>query len=549
MNTQDLQRIKKTLDVLEAGFLRKSAKFFRSILPEMKKEVDKQGSIIELPGRDKYLNLFRSFLTELYAQGMWLAFREIEAKRAQYSNEVKSEPVIPENAVQWISKWTEKFGNDYYDDVTSNVVDVLKTSLEEGKSTKQAMESLSQYLTGEEYNKSRLEVIARTNATTAFNLGRIEMFRQNDDFIKAVEFIAILDSRVSDICESRHGKIFMMDDPALAENTPPLHYNCRSVLSPVDVYELEEMSGKNGFEKKLDRSGFIPPEDGFGNESFRLPKARIPAISFSKDSVDDKRIEMKSDDETDEMSDMKESEASTLDEMKAVNRILSDLVDLYKQKTIELVPGPQGEKGDQGQPGAKGDKGERGEKGERGIQGLPGRDGKDGEQGQKGDKGDPGREADEKKIEENLKKRFDKELKKLKNEIGAPGGLIKIERNENTEIIVPAAMDISALKVIALDENGYAVYADCEDSSLIQKTIGISKHACRKDFEIAVQTSGMLEDDSFDWDIRKPIYAGANGEMTQEPPTGGFALLIGTPITPNRILVNLQMPVKLVANS
>jgi len=81
------------------------------------------------------------------------------------------------------------------------------------------------------------------------NQGRLEGFKAPElkGFIKAVEFSAILDSRTTDICEARDGLILAIDDPRLSANTPPLHYQCRSILVPVDKYSMIE----EGLEEKV----------------------------------------------------------------------------------------------------------------------------------------------------------------------------------------------------------------------------------------------------------------------------------------------------------
>lgn len=102
------------------------------------------------------------------------------------------------------------------------------------------------------WDKRKLENIARTETTKMFNFGRVEAFRENsknNGIVKAVMFSAILDSRTSDICEARHGLILDINDPRIDQNTPPLHVKCRSLLIPVDKYDLEELhKGKSSIE-------------------------------------------------------------------------------------------------------------------------------------------------------------------------------------------------------------------------------------------------------------------------------------------------------------
>ena len=75
----------------------------------------------------------------------------------------------------------------------------------------------------------------------------------------AVEFMAITDARTTPICMERDGLVLALDDPRLPANTPPLHYMCRSVLSPVSGLELEDLGGKNYLDKQRERLDKLPP--------------------------------------------------------------------------------------------------------------------------------------------------------------------------------------------------------------------------------------------------------------------------------------------------
>ena len=276
MTASELKRIKQTLDILEGGFMKKALSLFRQVLKELPPIVSRtlrdgkiEAESFEMPGRKRYISLFERYIQELFVQGMTLAEMEIEAKRkAQFKEKVTKDSVIPEDAVKWMDNWIDVFGNDYYDDVTSDVVKVIQNALETGYQVPDVMDALEQYLTSPGFNRRRLEVIARTNSTTAFNQGRMEMFRENDDFIAAVQFIAILDSRVTDICEFRNGKIISLKNTKLLnENTPPLHYNCRSILSPISNDEFDVLLKHPDRKKRLNWNDVPSPEKGFGNIS------------------------------------------------------------------------------------------------------------------------------------------------------------------------------------------------------------------------------------------------------------------------------------------
>lgn len=75
------------------------------------------------------------------------------------------------------------------------------------------------------------EGIARTAITYMANRAHMAAYQENEDVLSGVEFTATLDSRTTPICARWDGTVWALDDPRI--QTPPLHFNCRSVLVPV----------------------------------------------------------------------------------------------------------------------------------------------------------------------------------------------------------------------------------------------------------------------------------------------------------------------------
>ncbi|MEW6282139.1 MAG: phage minor head protein, partial [Candidatus Eremiobacterota bacterium] len=114
-------------------------------------------------------------------------------------------------------------------DLDAAVTNVLVLALQNGSDVRTTMAALARVFPT--LSRGRLEYIARTEATTAYNVGRLP---GRGRLCGRVQFSAILDARTTDICRSRDGLVMRMDDPRLPANTPPLHFQCRSVLIPVD---------------------------------------------------------------------------------------------------------------------------------------------------------------------------------------------------------------------------------------------------------------------------------------------------------------------------
>ncbi len=76
----------------------------------------------------------------------------------------------------------------------------------------------------------RLENVIRTESVSAFNQARLAVGDEADDYIIGYEFSAILDQRTTPQCEAADGLKIRKDDPRIQKLTPPLNYQCRSLL-------------------------------------------------------------------------------------------------------------------------------------------------------------------------------------------------------------------------------------------------------------------------------------------------------------------------------
>lgn len=86
----------------------------------------------------------------------------------------------------------------------------------------------------------RARAIAQTETTRCYNLGTVKE-AQESEIVKGYVFNAVLDLRTTDICAARNGKFIPKEEIQLiAENTPPLHVNCRSRLEIVTEFDSKE---------------------------------------------------------------------------------------------------------------------------------------------------------------------------------------------------------------------------------------------------------------------------------------------------------------------
>lgn len=74
----------------------------------------------------------------------------------------------------------------------------------------------------------------------SLNQGRQITFDKYGDDIFAFRYSAVLDSRTTDYCRELDGRIFQSTDPDFYMLTPPNHFNCRSVWTPITQEEAEQ---------------------------------------------------------------------------------------------------------------------------------------------------------------------------------------------------------------------------------------------------------------------------------------------------------------------
>lgn len=107
-----------------------------------------------------------------------------------------------------------------------------------------------------------------------------------------------------------------------------------------------------------------------------------------------------------------------------------------------------------------------------------------------------------------------------------------------------AAVPLSGHQGIALDANGKAIYASCDNLSHVMKVAGISTGAAAAAAALSVQSKDTLEHAGWSWGAGDPILLGLNGALTNTLPGGAaFLQILGKALAPTRILVGIQPPI------
>lgn len=122
-----------------------------------------------------------------------------------------------------------------------------------------------------------------------------------------------------------------------------------------------------------------------------------------------------------------------------------------------------------------------------------------------------------------------------KGDIGLPG-------TGNSTVVIANEL-IGGGRVIAID-NEIPIYASNNNKSIAKKVLGISLGAAEVGSELIIQTSGLMTDPAWNWDVEKPLFLGTNGLIVQEyPADADFLLIVGQPVSSDTIKVNIETPI------
>ncbi|ATG94675.1 DUF2190 family protein [Paracidovorax citrulli] len=123
-----------------------------------------------------------------------------------------------------------------------------------------------------------------------------------------------------------------------------------------------------------------------------------------------------------------------------------------------------------------------------------------------------------------------------RGEVGPAGGATVSRVAGSTLSALIAAWEDAAGRVYALDK---------DDEDHVYLLLGITLTAADPGQPINVQRSGVITDSAWSWTPGQRIYLGLGGALTTAAPAVGFDVLIGTALSPTRLLLNLQDPIAL----
>tara|TARA_Y100000310_G_scaffold72045_1_gene68039 strand:+ start:20070 stop:22451 length:2382 start_codon:yes stop_codon:yes gene_type:complete len=286
--------------------IKRKIKEINSSMPEkdkvnIQKEVRKMDDAISKETKSNMKETVRIYLRQSYKRGRKAAQKELKSASKNMSEIVQDrikisidyaqrkaiDPITQEGVSNFeqglgiktadkvFAEKSFKITGDLTEEMVSKAKQVILNGIQNELSVDEMIEQLQEVLptlvgkideeTGQidQNERSRLETIVRTNVLDAFNQARMSVFTDPDldNFVEALQFSAILDSRTTEICRRYDGRIFSLDDQIWKALQPPLHFSCRSVLIAITAVDEWTESSK----ARHDDGTLVQPGAGFGN--------------------------------------------------------------------------------------------------------------------------------------------------------------------------------------------------------------------------------------------------------------------------------------------
>jgi len=187
----------------------------------------------------KYGGKLQEVITEMLRLAFYEGRKEVEREIGK-KHYKRLNPFAPTAALEWLKSKGIQTKEILNSQLRFKVQNILMESLKKGIPLKETIQKIQQayqpyvgdpaVLVPGAVTPYSIEKLVRTNTTAAYNHGRVSMMQQAGDYVPAMEFSAILDSRTTEICRKADGKVIPKNDPDMERFIPPLHHNC--FLSP-----------------------------------------------------------------------------------------------------------------------------------------------------------------------------------------------------------------------------------------------------------------------------------------------------------------------------
>jgi len=165
--------------------------------------------------------------------------------------------------------------------------DTIRTGMMKGETTDRIISNLvgtkvNRFKDGALFaNYRSADALVRTSIQTVANEARMQTYKDNEDVIKGIEWVATLDNRTSSLCQSLDGLTWDLDRKPLGHKIlypgATAHWGCRSTQVPI-LKSWKELGAKGKFKNipestRASMDGQVSEKIGYEKWLKRKPKA------------------------------------------------------------------------------------------------------------------------------------------------------------------------------------------------------------------------------------------------------------------------------------
>lgn len=251
--------IKSQLESTEARIIAEATPIIDSIFQDIYAQIEKKKILEGSGGHPDRIDSIKiknlKALKKIISTNLLSHYRASKsiAKAELFKNKF-SQPTTAQEFLDLLEQENFNFIGDWEYNISKSLRQQLINAIKEGRPVSEVIDMLDSET--KKASAVSLERYSRTKTTEVMNRARLEQFEESG-VVNGFQYSAILDGRTSEICAGLHGKKFK----AGTEPVPPLHFNCRSLLIPITIFE-EFSPDKSVGKKSIDR--FIEDNKGSG---------------------------------------------------------------------------------------------------------------------------------------------------------------------------------------------------------------------------------------------------------------------------------------------
>lgn len=254
----DFKAIGAQLDAGEASISADARPIIEDIYADLFDQIQKKKIVSDPPHPEridkiklKHLKKFQVMLKKNFMH-QFTVHRSLGRKEL-FKNEFAT-PLPSDKFLEMLDQETFDYIGDWEYRTMQNARQEMIAAIKDGRPLSSVIDILN--TDGKRDSIVSVERYARTKGTEVMNRGRLEEF-ESSKVVHGYQYSAIMDGRTTEICRGLHGKKFKSG----TEPVPPMHFNCRSLLIPITIYEDFKPDEKVG-QRSMDK--FIEDEKGKG---------------------------------------------------------------------------------------------------------------------------------------------------------------------------------------------------------------------------------------------------------------------------------------------